>query len=333
MDRVAIPGGIRQSVLIANRHSCCVCGGGGVQIHHISGNTSDNGPDNLAVLCLKHHDEATGPGGLTARLSADLIRKYKAQWEDDCKRRVDRLARGRTAFFMVDYKNAERIRQLYAQLTQADRLQAYGILRRQFQEETQLRSGQGFDISTEPTTAWSPSVESLLEELRSGTEHPEVFSGDRGHPKDPLYPVGLFALYDIWCQIMVRALIACRECFDLDDLVGVEYPEDAGLEGRLVSFEAQLQGDVHPPDHWREHPVSVTLLTREANASVWRSELRLKTHYVYSDTAISGLGGAVETGLLLFRRVVHQRAGDGGCRHVEFSCTPLIIGDGGLRID
>lgn len=333
-----MPQALRQSILIRNRHACCVCGAGGVQVHHINGDNSDNRPENLATLCLRHHDEATAPRGLTARLGPDHIRKYKAQWEDDCRKRVERLARGRTAFFMVDYKNAQRIRQLYSQLTQAARHEAYHILQCEFQQESRLRSAQGFDISMEPTTAWSPTVESLLEEVKSGTTHPVVFRGAKGHPKDPLYPVGFdaipaFVLYDIWCQIMVRALIACRECFDLDDVAKLDHPKDAELKGRLVSFEAQLQGDVQPPDHWREHPVSVTVLTRETEASIWRSELSLKTHYVYSDTAISALSDGVETGLLFIRNVLDEQVGDGGRRDVRFSCTPLIIGDGGLRIE
>lgn len=338
VDRVSIRHALRQTMLIRNRHACCVCQDGGVHIHHINDDPSDNRPENLAVLCLKHHDKATAPRGLTARLSPDDIRKYKLQWEDDCTRRVERLARGRSAFFMVDYKNAERIRQLYSQLTQQERLRAYAMLQGQFQEESRLRSAQGFDISTEPTTAWSPTIEGLLEELKTGRPHPRAFSKARGHAKDPLYPVAsgqmpVYLHYDIWCQIMVRALIACRECFDLDDLLRLEYPKEAELNGRLVSFEAQLTGDVEPPDRWKDHPVSVTVLKRETELSIWRSKLRLKTHYVYSDTAISALSGGVENGLLMFRKVVDERVPEGGRRDVEFSCTPLIIGSGVLRIE
>jgi len=49
----------RPDILIANRHACCICAESGGQIHHINGDPSDNTPENLAVLCLPHHDKAT----------------------------------------------------------------------------------------------------------------------------------------------------------------------------------------------------------------------------------------------------------------------------------
>src|SRR6202022_4755580 len=88
---------IKTQVLIANRHSCCVCGSSGVQIHHINGDNSDHREENLAVLCLTHHDKATSPPSLTAALKADQIRIYKRDWETGCKKRCQRLARSRTA--------------------------------------------------------------------------------------------------------------------------------------------------------------------------------------------------------------------------------------------
>ncbi len=126
--RTPIPDPLRSQILIANQHACCICGKPGVQVHHINGDPADHRPDNLAVLCLGHHDEATVVTGLSAKLSAAQVRKYKRKWERQCHERVMRAARGRTAFFMVDYKNAERIRQVYDQLTHAEYQQAHKIL-------------------------------------------------------------------------------------------------------------------------------------------------------------------------------------------------------------
>ncbi len=52
---------------------------------------------------------------------------------------------------MVDYKNVERIRQLFAQLTPKEYECAYNILQKELIEETKLRKEQHFDISVEPT--------------------------------------------------------------------------------------------------------------------------------------------------------------------------------------
>jgi 5-methylcytosine-specific restriction endonuclease McrA len=110
--RTRIPNNIRSQILLTNKHLCCVCREGGLQIHHINSDASDNSLENLSVLCLKHHDMATAPRGMTARLKPEEIRKYKNSWEEECSKSSHLIARSRTAFFMVDYKNAERIRQL-----------------------------------------------------------------------------------------------------------------------------------------------------------------------------------------------------------------------------
>lgn len=145
--RIPIPNPVRSQVLIANQHACCICGRPGVQIHHINGDPTDNRPANLAVLCIAHHDEATSVTGLSAKLSASEVRKYKRKWERRCHERVLRAARGRTAFFMVDYKNAKRIRQTYDQLSFAEQKQAYRILLEEFQEEEVARKKQHCQIS------------------------------------------------------------------------------------------------------------------------------------------------------------------------------------------
>jgi hypothetical protein len=231
---------------------------------------------------------------------------------------------------MVDYKNPARLRQLYGRLTLDDRLRAYSALRSQFVEESELRRAQGFDRSIEPTTEWNPAVEDLLGELKTGTVHPDRFANAAGHPKDPLLPWQFdgmpptFYLYDIWCQIMAR--------FDLDELIKLDHPCDAGLSGRLVSFEAQFNGDVADRDNWRETPVTTTLLTRDRGDRTWTSELHLKTHYIYSETASIPLSKFTENGLLAFRRVESEKVSRRR-RVVTFSCTPLIIGNGVLAVD
>ena len=325
-------------LLIANRHACCICGRGDIQVHHINGNNSDNSWSNLAVLCLRHHDKATAPKGLSATLSPAQINTYKQNWEQQCELLAHNLARSRAAFFMVDYKNAERIRELYSQLTQAERDRAYMQLRTELIAEDALRKEQGFDISLEPTTSWNPLVEAFVEEVRSGTVHPNIFRNAPGHPKDPLYPTVNFLqqppsfwAYDLWCQIMVRVIIISRGTHDIESLMKLDDPTLASLSGSLVSFDGRLKGRVASPDNYKATPLSRITLTVRSKKSTWTTSLLLKTHYVYSVTGAQSLEGGRANGVLLFRSInrLQQRKGR---NQVDYQATPLIIGSGALKI-
>lgn len=325
----------RSKILLRNQHACCICGKSGVQIHHINSNRDDNSYSNLAILCHDHHDEATPPqGGLTASLREEEIKQYKKEWEQRCEERRRKGARARTAFFMVDYKNAERLRQLFSQLSPPEYEEAYRRLKEELRTETDFREEQGFDISTEPNLSWSQPVQILLEYLKRGQVHPEPFEGAEGHERDPLMPSGpAFAdqripLYDVWCQLMARALVAVRTPYLLNDLARLDDPINSGLTGMLIAFEGELDGEVTPPSQWEEKPVSETVLSvRNEDTRVF-SNLKLKTHYVYSVTGASSLDKGRACGLLLLRsfRGISE---ENGVRYVEFHCSPLIIGSGG----
>lgn len=333
--RVPIPDSVRTQVLLANQHACCVCQSIDVQIHHIDSNASNNDLSNLAVLCLPHHDKATAPPSLTARLKPAEILTYKKSWEELCANESVRLARSRTAFFMVDYKNADRLRQLFLQLSQNEYLHAYTLLSAQFKEEEIWRKQQGFDVSLEPNTSWNPVVEQMLQFVRRGDVHPPFFQGCNGHPLDPLYVRGFspdgtanFAYYDLWCQIMARAVLAARGSFDIEDLMKLKDLSGLSIEGKLISFFGRLRGDVAHPDQYVRKPLSKTILDVKNGAQRWRTELELKTHYVYSVTAATSLSKGCSSGLLMMREIGEVK-GRGKARRVEFRCIPLIIGSGG----
>jgi len=335
--RIAVPNPLRSEILLANQHACCVCGKSGVQIHHINSDPTDNRPANLAVLCLPHHDKATVVTGLSRKLTAVDIRKYKRNWEHQCHQRVLRAARGRTAFFMVDYKNAERIRQVYDQLSFVEQRQAYSILLKEFQEEEIARKKQHFDISTEPNTSWNKITERLLTWLQSGDSQPQSFLNIKGHPKDRLLPTGAIwiekeiPLYDLWCQIMARAIITVRTPYDLDDLLKLQDPKAAKLDGCLVAFEGSLKGNVKSPKTWERWPVTSTKLTRSVNGARWSCDLKIKTHYVYSVTAAASLSDGYENGLMILRSITSVRKRNGKTS-VRFDAIPLIIGSGILKL-
>ncbi len=84
-DRPHIPPEILSALFIANRFTCCVCRNSSrsVIVHHIEewSVSYSHAPENLAVLCLEHHDAAHKKGGLTQNLNADLIRNFKRDWE------------------------------------------------------------------------------------------------------------------------------------------------------------------------------------------------------------------------------------------------------------
>ena len=128
---------------------------------------------------------------------------------------------------------------------------------------------------------------------------------------------------------MVRAIIAVRTPFDLDDLKRLEDPKHANLDGSLVAFEGSLKGKVKPPADWKKTPVTHTRLTRELDKVRWWSDLKIKTHYVYSVTAAQSLGDGYGNGLLILRSVLDVRKRNGKT-FVKFDAIPLIIGSGGV---
>ena len=71
--------------------------------------------------------------------------------------------------------------------------------------------------------------------------------------------------------------------------------------------------------------------TRETPEAIWRSKMKLKTHYVYSDTAAESLSDGYENGVLFVRAISAPHTASGK-RVVEFDSTPLIIGNGVLKL-
>jgi hypothetical protein len=337
-ERVKIPSSIRSQVLIENQHSCCICGKSGVQIHHINANPSDNSLENLAVLCLPHHDEATNITGLSAKLKSAEIRKYKENWEFSCKERTNRAIRSFNTFFMLDYKNAERIRQVYSQLSTSEYKKAYEILTSDFQEEEIARRKSKYFSNMEPNTSWNEHTKRLLEAVLEENPHPKIFQNQPGHPADPFYPDErpvfanpLFGYYDIWCQIMVRAILSVREAFNLEDLTRLGNPMQSNLEGSIVAFKAKVKGEVFSPSKWRTNPIGYTELIYKNKNVTWRSQMKLKTHYVYSVTASEDLSDGNQSGLLILRSIERVNKGNYQ-KEIIFKAIPLIMGFGGLEL-
>jgi hypothetical protein len=81
------------------------------------------------------------------------------------------------------------------------------------------RQAQGFDVSIEPTLEWDSVIEALVEEVRKGYVHPTIFANAQTHPADPYFPAPNkfqmeFFRYDLWCQVMTRAIILLMRSID-----------------------------------------------------------------------------------------------------------------------
>ncbi|GGZ83268.1 hypothetical protein GCM10007161_13440 [Ignatzschineria indica] len=88
--RPPIPPSILNRVMYKNKHTCCICRDSSkpIILHHIIewSESRDHSEENLAVLCLDHHDEAHTKRDLSLTLTADRVRGYKRSWEEDCEK-------------------------------------------------------------------------------------------------------------------------------------------------------------------------------------------------------------------------------------------------------
>jgi hypothetical protein len=90
-QRIPIPDDLAAKVLFASDRTCCVCKDRGkpIQIHHIDENPSNNVIENLAILCLDHHDETQIKGGFARKLTPPVVAKYRNEWLKDVRLRRD----------------------------------------------------------------------------------------------------------------------------------------------------------------------------------------------------------------------------------------------------
>jgi hypothetical protein len=89
-NRIEIPPTLAAKVLFASDRTCCVCRAEKlkVQIHHIDEDPSNNGWENLAVICLHCHSEAHTMGAFVRNLTPELITLYNTSWREIVKVRV-----------------------------------------------------------------------------------------------------------------------------------------------------------------------------------------------------------------------------------------------------
>jgi len=90
MSRTKISVEIQTQVLIQSRRRCCICFGlerddniKKGQIAHINGDRNDNKLDNLAFLCLDHHDQFDSRTSQSKNLTSNEIREFRKELQNE----------------------------------------------------------------------------------------------------------------------------------------------------------------------------------------------------------------------------------------------------------
>jgi len=86
VPRVAIPVKTRSAVALMSRRRCCICYGlhkdsepKAGQFAHLDHDATNNDPDNLAYLCLLHHDQYDGRTSQSAAISMYEVTLYREE--------------------------------------------------------------------------------------------------------------------------------------------------------------------------------------------------------------------------------------------------------------
>jgi hypothetical protein len=92
--RSKVPDHIAAQVEFKADRTCCVCREPrqALQIHHLDDDPSNNSLENLAALCLQHHNDTQLKGGFGRKLNAAQVRLYRDEWYKAIQQRRDKLA-------------------------------------------------------------------------------------------------------------------------------------------------------------------------------------------------------------------------------------------------
>ena len=93
LSRTTLPTEIRNRVLVDCRRRCCICYGlhrdtkrKRGQIAHLDQNRNNNALDNLAFLCLEHHDEFDGRTSQSKGLTPQEVRQFRKELHEAIER-------------------------------------------------------------------------------------------------------------------------------------------------------------------------------------------------------------------------------------------------------
>jgi hypothetical protein len=80
--RTPIPDDVSAEVMFQHDRTCCICHQRelAVQIHHVDENPTNHAINNLAVLCLEHHEQTQTRGGFAKKLKAADVVRSRDDW-------------------------------------------------------------------------------------------------------------------------------------------------------------------------------------------------------------------------------------------------------------
>jgi hypothetical protein len=336
VKRPAVPKAIQSTVLLANRHACCVCQKPRVQLHHVDGDRSNNDPANIAALCLDHHDMASMQVGLTKKLQPDQVRAYKIEWEKRCRVDITALSRERFTFYYCIYKNPPRLLEAYQSLSDDERRNAVERIRNKLlNEEARKKSDTLFGMNAVPRM--DPYTLEALKSVYIGEPRPSYLGAFKPHPADPSYSTDsspaeamqAFHKYDLWCQIVGQTLAEARGTTPLEDLYRFTTEEDVDyFTGRLVTFRLTVRGKgVRIPKLWEQYATGSLQAKAKVGKHRFRIRMQLRTMYLFSDTAAINLSNGRVSGLGFLNGAVSTEKNE-----VEITIIPLLIGAGGWNL-
>jgi hypothetical protein len=86
MPRTKIPEKTAALIIFEADRKCCVCKNLGDQIHHLDGNNSNNSKENLVLLCLNCHADASNSNYMRRNvLTKEVILHYKQEYLENIK--------------------------------------------------------------------------------------------------------------------------------------------------------------------------------------------------------------------------------------------------------
>ena len=138
MARSAVPGDTQDQVILFSRRRCCICFGlyGNVevkagQIAHLDRDNKNNELDNLAFLCLEHHDEYDSTTSQSKGLRENEIKQFRTELYDNVSAVLSRTDEKFLKLFGIDNDGvelAEWFKRLQdTALTQTDSVQCLGM--------------------------------------------------------------------------------------------------------------------------------------------------------------------------------------------------------------
>lgn len=186
------PERVADSIMLACLRRCCVCWGldgtdvaeNQLQIAHLDGDPSNTTWNNLAALCVPHHDELDVVSRQTRRLSPGEVRLHRERLYAVCgQRSADRQAdsRGRSGARPLAVRRSG--------VTEARRSQALGGLLdadAEFVElEQKRRSLPSQDIADGPHLPWEKQRVLISQDLKEAQQARDAAASRAGVPPPP----------------------------------------------------------------------------------------------------------------------------------------------------